>query len=53
MSSDPFTDIAVLYVQEVPKYTLLPLSLGNSVKLDVGEQIAAIGNHLVCPSVNQ
>jgi hypothetical protein len=40
MGSDPFTEIAVLYVQEVPKYTLLPLSLGNSAEVDMDEQIA-------------
>src|SRR4051812_29762116 len=28
MGSDPFTDIAVLYVQDLPKNTLLPLPLG-------------------------
>lgn len=44
VGSDPFTDLAVLYVQDVPKYTLFPLTLGNSGALDVGEQIAAIGN---------
>jgi S1-C subfamily serine protease len=44
MGSDPFTDIAVLYVQGVPKDTLLPLPLGDSASVDVGEQIAAIGN---------
>jgi S1-C subfamily serine protease len=44
VGSDPFTDLAVLYVQDVPKDTLLPLTLGNSGALDVGEQIAAIGN---------
>jgi S1-C subfamily serine protease len=44
MGSDPFTDIAVLYVQELPKYTLLPLPLGNSSAVEVGEQIGAIGN---------
>jgi S1-C subfamily serine protease len=44
VGSDPFTDLAVLYVQDVPKDTLFPLTLGNSVALDVGERIAAIGN---------
>jgi S1-C subfamily serine protease len=44
MGSDPFTDIAVLYVQDLPKYTLLPLPLGNSSAVEVGEQIGAIGN---------
>ena len=44
MGSDPFTDIAVLYVQDVPKDTLLPLPLGDSASMDIGEQIAAIGN---------
>ncbi|HET7389311.1 MAG TPA: trypsin-like peptidase domain-containing protein [Nitrososphaeraceae archaeon] len=44
VGSDPFTDLAVLYVQDVPKDTLFPLTLGNSGALDVGEQIAAIGD---------
>jgi S1-C subfamily serine protease len=44
VGSDPFTDLAVLYVQDVPKDTLFPLALGNSGALEVGEQIAAIGN---------
>jgi S1-C subfamily serine protease len=44
MGSDPFTDIAVLYVQDLPKNTLLQLPLEASASVDVGEQIAAIGN---------
>jgi S1-C subfamily serine protease len=44
VGSDPFTDLAILYVEDVPKDTLIPLSLGNSAMLEVGEQIAAIGN---------
>lgn len=44
IGSDPFTDLAVLYVQDVPKDKLAPLPLGDSAKLSVGEQIAAIGN---------
>jgi S1-C subfamily serine protease len=44
VGSDPFTDLAVLYVEDVPKDTLIPLALGNSAMLEVGEQIAAIGN---------
>jgi S1-C subfamily serine protease len=44
VGSDPFTDLAVLYIQDVPKDTLFPLTLGNSGTLEVGEQIAAIGN---------
>ncbi|MFL6322061.1 MAG: trypsin-like peptidase domain-containing protein [Nitrososphaeraceae archaeon] len=44
MGSDPFTDIAVLYVQDLLKNTLLPLPLGDSASVDVGEQLAAIGN---------
>jgi len=44
IGSDPFTDLAVLYVQDVPKDKLTPLPLGDSAKLSVGEQIAAIGN---------
>ena len=44
IGSDPFTDLAVLYVQDVPKDKLAPLPLGDSAKLSVGEQVAAIGN---------
>jgi S1-C subfamily serine protease len=44
IGSDPFTDLAVLYVQDIPKDTIFPLALGNSGVLEVGEQIAAIGN---------
>ncbi|MGC2428447.1 MAG: trypsin-like peptidase domain-containing protein [Nitrososphaeraceae archaeon] len=44
IGSDPFTDLAVLYVQDVPKDKLAPLPLGDSAKSSVGEQIAAIGN---------
>ena len=44
IGSDPFTDLAILYVQDVPKDKLAPLPLGDSAKLSVGEQIAAIGN---------
>jgi S1-C subfamily serine protease len=44
IGSDPFTDLAVLYVQDVPKDKLAPLPLSDSAKLSVGEQIAAIGN---------
>ena len=39
VGSDPFTDLAVLYVEDVPKDTLVPLALGNSAMLEVGEQI--------------
>ena len=41
---DPFTDIAVLYVPKVPTKKLMPLPLGNSTSIRVGEQVAAIGN---------
>jgi S1-C subfamily serine protease len=44
IGSDPFTDIAVLYVPKVPTKKLMPLPLGNSTSIRVGEQVAAIGN---------
>jgi S1-C subfamily serine protease len=44
IGSDPFTDIAVLYVPKVPTNKLMPLPLGNSTSVRVGEQVAAIGN---------
>ncbi|PXF28542.1 MAG: trypsin [Thaumarchaeota archaeon] len=40
---DKFTDIAVIKVEEKPRY-LHPLQMGDSSTLKVGEQVAAIGN---------
>ena len=44
IGSDPFTDLAVLYVDEVPKEKLVPLPLADSSGISVGDQVAAIGN---------
>jgi S1-C subfamily serine protease len=44
IGSDPAADIAILYVEGVPKEKLLPLSLADSSKVRVGERVAAIGN---------
>jgi S1-C subfamily serine protease len=44
IGSDPFTDLAVLYVEEAPKEKLVPLPLADSSSIRVGEQVAAIGN---------
>jgi S1-C subfamily serine protease len=44
IGSDPFTDLAVLYVAEVPQEKLVPLPLADSSAIRVGEQVAAIGN---------
>jgi serine protease Do len=44
IGSDPSADIAVLYVEEVSREKLLPLSLADSSKVRVGERVAAIGN---------
>ena len=44
IGSDPYTDVAVLYVEEVSKEKLLPLPLADSSMIRVGEQVAAIGN---------
>lgn len=44
IGSDLSADIAVLYVEEVSKEKLLPLSLADSSKVRVGERVAAIGN---------
>ena len=43
IGSDKFTDIAVIKVEEKPRY-LHPLQIGDSSTLKVGEQVAAIGN---------
>lgn len=44
LGSDPFTDLAVLYVEGVPAEKLVPLPLAESSKIRIGEQVAAIGN---------
>jgi S1-C subfamily serine protease len=44
IGSDPFTDLAVLYVNEVPPEKLVPLPLADSSAIRVGEQVASIGN---------
>ena len=44
LGKDPFTDLAVLYVPDVPKSKLVPLPLADSTKIRVGEEVAAIGN---------
>jgi S1-C subfamily serine protease len=44
IGSDYFSDLAVLSVHDISQDKLIPLPLGNSSELDVGEQVAAIGN---------
>jgi S1-C subfamily serine protease len=44
IGSDPFTDLAVLYVKDAPREKLVPLPLADSSKIRVGDQVAAIGN---------
>jgi len=43
IGEDRFTDIAVIKVSEIPRL-LHPLQIGDSSLLQVGEQVAAIGN---------
>ncbi len=43
VGADPGSDLAVILVEDMPE-GLLPLSLGNSGALRVGEQVIAIGN---------
>jgi S1-C subfamily serine protease len=44
MGNDSFSNLAVLSAPDVPRDELIPLSIGNSTELRVGEQVAAIGN---------
>jgi serine protease Do len=44
IGSDPFSDSAVLELQNVPAEKLVPLPLGNSSNLAVGDEVAAIGS---------
>ncbi len=43
VGADPYADLAVIKV-DTPKEKLIPLPLGDSSKLEVGDQVAAIGN---------
>src|SRR5215208_2619161 len=44
VASDPFSDIAILRVENISESKLTPLSFGNSSKVKIGEQVIAIGN---------
>jgi S1-C subfamily serine protease len=46
ISSDPFSDLAVLKLEgdRIPYDKLLPLPVGDSTSLRIGEQVVAIGN---------
>jgi S1-C subfamily serine protease len=44
VGSDPFSDIAVLRVENISASKLIPLSFGNSSQAEIGEQVIAIGN---------
>jgi len=44
VGSDPFSDIAVLRVENISESKLIPLSIGNSSQVKIGEQVTAIGN---------
>lgn len=46
IGSDPFSDLAVLKLEgdRIPYDKLVPLTIGDSTSLRIGEQVAAIGN---------
>lgn len=44
VGTDAFSDLAVINVSSVPQEKLKPLIMGNSSRLAVGEQVAAVGN---------
>jgi S1-C subfamily serine protease len=41
---DPFSDIAVIRVQDAPRNLLVPLSVGNSSDLQVGDQVITVSS---------
>ena len=43
LGTDPYSDIAVLKIDDIP-FQLYPLTLGNSSELRVGQKVYAIGN---------
>jgi S1-C subfamily serine protease len=44
VGADPFSDVAVIDVPEEARDKLVPLPIGNSSELRVGQQVVAIGN---------
>lgn len=44
IGSDPDADIAVIKVENAPADQIHPLAMGDSSRLNVGEQVVAIGN---------
>jgi serine protease Do len=44
IGADPFSDVAVIDVPEEARDRLVPLPIGNSSELKVGQQVVAIGN---------
>ena len=44
VGSDPFSDIAILQIENISESKLIPLSFGNSSQVQIGEQVSAIGN---------
>ena len=46
IGGDPFSDLAVLKLdgENIPSYKLVPLPIGDSTTLRVGERVVAIGN---------
>ena len=44
VGTDAFSDLAVINVSSAPQEKLKALTMGNSSKLAVGEQVAAVGN---------
>jgi serine protease Do len=44
VGADPFSDIAIIDIPEDARDRLVPLPIGNSSELRVGQQVVAIGN---------
>jgi serine protease Do len=44
IGSDPFSDLAVLQIENLTNQTLMPLPLINSSNVKIGEHVIAIGN---------
>ena len=44
VGSDPFSDLAVVQIEKLKKQSLMPLTIGNTSDLKIGEHVIAIGN---------
>ena len=51
IGSDPFTNVAILSIQNLTKDKSRPLTLGNSTQLSIGDRVLTISNQFGVPNL--